>query len=110
MHGVSVILSFQISTTQSTDALEHWMTGFFESFHHLCGDGISFSFRCVIESFVPLVFVSRAEECPVSSREFLLVILDFFGFEMRLSGFVLFVHSNSMSLNIDMTMIRPTNF
>ena len=35
-----------------------------------------FSFRCVAESSVPLLFVSRAEVCPMSSRESLRVILD----------------------------------
>ena len=55
------------------------MTSFFESFHHLCGCGISFPFRDTTESRIPFLFVSRTEECPVSSRESLRVILNLFG-------------------------------
>ena len=46
---VSVIFLFQNSTTQNTDTLEHWVTGFFEWSHHLCGDGTPLSFRCMTE-------------------------------------------------------------
>ena len=54
------------------------MTCIFESFHHLTGCRISFSFRCVRKSSIPLLFVSRTQKCPVSSRESLRVLLDFF--------------------------------
>ena len=70
---------FQNSTTQSTNALEHWMTCIFESFYHLSGCRISFSFRSVRKkSSLPLLFISRTAERPVSLRESLRVILDFF--------------------------------
>ena len=73
---ISVILSSQNSTTQSADALEYWMIGLFESFHHWCGGGTPFSFKCITENCTPFLFVSRAEECPVSLRESLRVILN----------------------------------
>ena len=100
---VSANLSFQNSTTQSTDALEYWVTGFVESFHHLRGYGIPSSFKCISESSVPLLFVSKADECSVSSRESLHVPLDFSEFDTHCSECPLFVHS--MSLHIDMKMI-----
>ena len=92
MHGVSVVLSFS----------EQWITGIIQSFHHLCGS----AFRCVVESPVPFLFVTRSEECPVSSRESLRVILDFSKFEINCSEFPLFVFS--MSLNSNIKMIRSS--
>ena len=56
VYGVSAILSSQNSTTQSTDALEYWMTGFLESFQDLCGGGIPFSFSCGRKSSIPTSF------------------------------------------------------
>ena len=58
----------------------HWVSSFFEMSDHVCSDGISFSLRFVGVRSVPLLFVSRTEECPVSSRESLRAILDLFGF------------------------------
>ena len=52
--------SFQNSTTRSTDDLEHWVTSFFETSNHLCGVGILFSAKCVAQSSVPLLFITRA--------------------------------------------------
>ena len=98
VYGVSVILSFQNSTTQSTDALEYWTTSFFESFHHLCGGRIPYCFRCTTESSKPFLFV-----CSVLAR-----ILTFSEFEIHCSEFPLFVFSKS--LNIDMKMIRSSKF
>ena len=74
VYGVSVILSFQNSTTLSTDALECWTTNFFESFHHLCGGRIPYCFRCTTESSKPFLFVCRPRnvQCPREN-------LDFFG-------------------------------
>ena len=69
---------FQHSTTQCTDTLDFWMTGIFESFHHLSGCSVPFSFRCFMKSSIPLLFVSRTEERPLSLRESLRVRLDFF--------------------------------
>ena len=64
---VSLLFFFyQDSTTQSTDTLENWMTGIFQSFHHLSGFGVPFSFRCVKKkSSITLLFVSRTEKRPV---------------------------------------------
>ena len=45
---------------------------------HLCGDGISFWFRCVVDSSVPFFFITWAYEWPVSSREPPRVIRDLF--------------------------------
>ena len=81
---ISATYSFQNSTTQSTDALGYWVTSFFETSHHLCGDGIRVSFRCLAESSVPLLFIAGAKECPVSSRESLR-FLTCSEFEMHLS-------------------------
>ena len=57
---------------------------------------------------MPLLFVSRTEERPVSLREFLRVRLDVSEFEIQLSPFPFLV--KSISLNIDMKMILSVNF
>ena len=63
---VSLLFFFyQDSTTQCTDTLEYWMTGIFESFHHLSCFRIPFSFKFVKKSSMPLLFVSRTEKRPV---------------------------------------------
>ena len=99
----------QDPTTPSTDTLEYWMTCVFQSFHHLSGCGVPFSFRCVRKSSTPLPLVSQAEERPVSLREFLLAYaLTFSEFEMQIPSFPFFVQS--MSLNIDMKMTRSVHF
>ena len=71
-------------------------------FEWLCR--VPFSFRCVwLKSSIPLLFVSRTEERPVSLRESLRVFLDFSEFETQIPSFPFLVQS--MSLNIDMKMI-----
>ena len=108
VYGDPAILLFQISTDQSTDTLEYWMTCIIESFHHSSGCRIPFSFRCARKSSIPLLFVSRTEKRPVFLRESLRVLLDFFcEFEKQISSFPFFVQS--MSLNIDMKMIPSVN-
>ena len=72
----------------STDALEYWMIGLFESFHHLCGDRIPSSFRCFIVSSIPLPFVSRTEKRPVPVRESFRVFLDFSEFKYKFLHFL----------------------
>ena len=77
-----VSLLFFLFRIPRLEALMLWNTGWlvsFESFHNLCGCGIPFSFWCITESSVPFLFVSRTEQCPVSSRESLRTILDLFG-------------------------------
>ena len=97
VYGVSVILLFQDSTTQSTDTL--WIV---PPFYWL--QRVPFSFKCSI----PPLFVTKTEERPVSLRESLRVFLDFSEFEIRIPSFPFLVQS--MSLNIDMKMIRSVNF
>ena len=43
----------------------YWMIRLFESVHHLCSDGIPFSFRFRGVHSVPCFLLSWAEECPV---------------------------------------------
>ena len=60
------------------------------------------------QSSVLLLFVSNAEECPVSSRESLHVLLDLFG---NLKDIVLNSFLRPIDvINIDMKMIRSSNF
>ena len=60
---VSLLFFFyQDFTTQSTDTLENWMTGIFQSFQHLSGFGVPFSFKCVKQSSITLLFVSKTEK------------------------------------------------
>ena len=108
---VSWLFSFLDSTTQGTDTLECWMTGIFESVHHLSGCRVPFSFRCVgVLEKVPYHFFSsprpRSVQCP---RENLFAyFLTFSEFAIQIPSFPFLVQS--MSLNIDMKMIQSVNF
>ena len=108
MYGFFTPLPFQDSTTQSTDAFEHGMTGFFESLCHSIGCGVPLSTGRVRGLSIPLLFRSRTQKRPVSLQESHRVILDFFlHSKYKISSCPLF--DQSMSLNIDMKMIRSVN-
>ena len=59
--------SFQYSSIQRTDTSEYWVSSFLEVLHHVFRSGIPFSFRFVGVRPIPFVFVSWAEDDPVST-------------------------------------------
>ena len=83
VYGISATFSFQNSTTQSTDALEYWVYSFFQMSYQLCGNGIPIFLQVCSWEFRTASFSSPGPgnvQCPVQS----------------------------MSLNIDMKMIRSS--
>ena len=72
---VSLPFFLKNSRTQSTNTLEYCI---FESLDHLSGCRIPSSFRCARKSHIPLLFVSKTEDRPMSLRESLRVFLNFF--------------------------------
>ena len=76
--GFFTLLPFQDSTTQSTDAFQYGMTGFFESLNHFIGCGVPCSIGNVRGFSIPLLFRSRTQTRPVSLQESHRVIRDFF--------------------------------
>ena len=68
----------QDSTTQCIGTCEDWATCFLDSLYHVRRYWIPASFRRVLCFSIPLLFISRTEERPVSLREVLRVCLDFF--------------------------------
>ena len=100
---------FRIPTTQSTDTLEYWMSCVFESSHHLSGCGVTFSLKCARKSSIPLLFLSRGSrivKCPC--KNLFANSMTFSKFEIQIPSFPSVVQS--MSLYIDMKMIRSVNF
>ena len=64
--------------SESTAALEHGVTDFFETLYHFIGCGVPFSIGRVRRSSIPLLFRSRTLKRPVSLQESFHVTPDFF--------------------------------
>ena len=105
MYGTFIFLLHQDPTTQGTDTFEHRMTRFFESLYHFVGCGVPFSSLSVRRTSIPFFFRPRTQKCPVSLREFHSVIFGFLG----IRNTILIILFLSMSLNIDIKMIRSLN-
>ena len=88
-----------------------WNTGcpwILEIFHHLWSTKIPLAARIDCISLIPLASLSGSQECPVSVIESWGVLFD----SSRSGSARIFIPflSNSMSLNVDMKMIRSLNF
>ena len=90
---VSIILLLQNSTTQWTNSFEHWVSCILEIFHHLWSTKIPFA--------TAIGFISLS----VNFEAYSLIFLDVRAQESSIPLF-----SWTMSLNMDMKIIRSLNF
>ena len=98
----------EYSTAQRAYPLANWMSWILEIFHHLWRTKIPLAtmFGCI--SLIPLAFVSGSQECPVSIVKIWGILFDLPWSNSTKTSLSFF--SRTMSLNIDMKIIRSLIF